>query len=90
MAKKAEIIPEAKAREFITGSKDVFKSFIPRDKIDEVAVADCTEKDGAFDLTGSVGTTSPTGKEKTFKFTAVVRVDEEGTASLCKLQVSEL
>ena len=90
MSRKANVNPEIRAKEFMTGARDAFKAFIPRDIIDEITVTECVEKEGAFHLTGSVGTISPTGKLKTFKYLATVLVDEDGEASLSKLQVSEL
>ena len=90
MSKAVEDNREVKARAFMTGLRAEFKPFIPRDFIAEVTITDCVEKDGAFDMTGSVGTISPTGKEKTFKYVSVVNVDTEGNAFLSKLQVSEL
>jgi hypothetical protein len=78
-----------KAQKFLTSAKEEFKKYIPRDAIDDIGVTQCAEKDGAFEITGSVGATSPTGKEKTYGYCAVVAVDEGGNASLLKLQVSE-
>ncbi len=89
MSKAAED-RELKARTFMSNLRSEFKPFIPRDFIAEVTITECVEKDGAFDLTGSVGTISPTGKEKTFKYVSVVNLDEEGSPFLSKLQVSEL
>ena len=89
MSKAAED-RELKARNFMSNLRSEFKPFIPRDFIAEVTITECVEKDGAFDLTGSVGTISPTGKEKTFKYVSVVNLDEEGNPFLSKLQVSEL
>ena len=89
MSKAAED-RELKARNFMSNLRTEFKPFIPRDFIAEVTITECVEKDGAFDLTGSVGTISPTGKEKTFKYVSVVNLDEEGNPFLSKLQVSEL
>lgn len=89
MSKAAED-RELKARTFMSNLRTEFKPFIPRDFIAEVTITECVEKDGAFDLTGSVGTISPTGKEKTFKYVSVVNLDEEGNPFLSKLQVSEL
>ena len=89
MSKKVEEKREAKAQEFIAGAKEAFKQFIPRDKIDEIGVTACAEKDGAFEITGPVATTSPTGKLKTFSYTAEVKVDEDGTCSLVKLHVRD-
>jgi len=90
MSKKEEINREQLAKEFITDAKDVFKKFFPRDKIEDVEVTECVEKNGAFAVTGSVGTLSPREKEKTFKFNATVVVDAEGECALTGLQVSEL
>jgi len=90
MSKAADDTRELKARAFMANLRDEFKPFIPRDFIAEVTITECVEKDGAFDMTGSVGTISPTGKEKTFKYVSVVNVDTEGNPFLSKLQVSEL
>lgn len=90
MSKKIEEKPEIRAQEFMTAVRDEFRPFIPRDTIDEVTVSECKEKDGAFALVGSVGTTSPTGKLKTFRYAATVAVDENGNCTLSKLQVSDI
>ena len=89
MSKKAEETLEMKARELVTGSKDLFRKFIPRYKIDSVEVTECVEKNGAFELMGPVGAVTPTGKEKTFRFTAKVGVDSEGECFLSGLQLTE-
>ena len=86
---KSHETPEEKAKKFIQNAKDAFKNEIPRDTINDIKVTGCTEKDGVFELVGAVGTTSPTGKSKTFRFTAAVKV-EENAAALNSLQVSEL
>ena len=62
-------------KEFMSNAKEAFKNQIPRDKVDDIAVTDCAEKDGAYEVTGSVGATSPTGKLKTFGYTATVTAD---------------
>ena|GEM_PF-2087044 len=80
---------QQQAKLFISGAKEAFKMFIPRDTINEIAVTECVEKDGAFELSGPVDTTSPTGKLKTFGYTATVIVDADGNASLSKLHVRE-
>lgn len=91
MAKNIEEKRKNKAQSFIKGAKDEFKKFIPRDKIGDVDIRECVEKDGGFDITGSVATTSPTGKLKTFGYSAFVEVDGEGAkCSLSKLQVREI
>ena len=79
-----------KVREFIANAKDEFKKLIPRDKIDDVSITELNEKDGAYAISGSVGTISPTGKLKTFRYSACVKADEEGNCTLDKLSVSEL
>lgn len=89
MSKAVEEKREAKAQKFIANAKDAFKQFIPRDKIDEIGVTACAEKDGVFEITGPVATTSPTGKMKTFSYIADVKVDEDGTCSLIKLHVRD-
>ena len=85
---KSHETPEEKAKKFIQNEKEAFKNYIPRDTIRDIEVTGCTEKDGAFELVGAVGATSPTGKSKTFRFTAVVKVEEKA-ACLNSLQVSE-
>ena len=54
-----------KAQKFIIGAKEEFKKHIPKDTIDDIGITECKEKDGAFEITGSVSTTSPTKKLKT-------------------------
>ena len=90
MSKLTDEKREMKAKKFIMAEKEAFKKVIPRDTIRDVDVTECTEKDGAFEIGGSVSTLSPTEKRKTFGYTAVVNVDDEGNASLAKLKVSEL
>ena len=89
MAKK-DAPKDVRAKEFMTKSKSLFKKFIPRDTIDEIGVTECVEKNGAFELSGPVCTTSPTGKQKTFRYNASVKVDDEGTCSLSGISVSEI
>ena len=79
-----------KAKKFITGAKKSFKNLIPRDTINDVTITECVENDGDFSITGSVGTESPTGKQKTFKYSAVVKMDADMKCSLEDLKVSEL
>ena len=78
------------AQKFIAGANEEFKKFIPRDKIESVNVTKCVEKDGAFEINGGVSTISPTGKKKTFAYTASVETDAEGVCSLASLQVRDL
>ena len=80
---------EEKVQEFMSNAKEAFKNQIPRDKVDDIAVTDCAEKDGAYEVTGSVGATSPTGKLKTFGYTATVTADANGGFTLSGLQVRE-
>ncbi len=90
MSKTVDQKREMKAQKFIVNAKEEFKKLIPRDKIDSVGVTECVEKDGDFEITGMVGTVSPTGKEKTFGYTAKVNVDANEVCSLVKLQVRDL
>ncbi len=90
MPKSEEEKRAKKAQKFITKSKKEFEKIIPRDKVDEIIVTSCVEAEGAFEIAGSVATISPTGKQKTFGYNAVVNEDEAGTCSLGKLQVNEL
>lgn len=90
MSDKIEEKQIQKAQNFIIGAKKEFKKFIPRDTIEDISVTDCIEEGGNFVITGSVGTLSPTKKEKTFRYSAAVNVDESGKCSLANLQVSEL
>ncbi len=89
MAKK-DAPKDVRAKEFMTKSKSLFKKIFHRDRIDEIGVTECTEKNGAFGLSGPVCTTSPTGKQKTFRYNASVKVDDEGTCSLSGISVSEI
>lgn len=90
MAKLTDEKREMKAQKFICGAKEEFKKFIPRDKIDDIGITECAEKDGVFQILGSVSTTSPTGKSKTFGYTAAVAVDGDGKAELSELKVKEV
>ena len=90
MAKTIEEKRMAKAQKFVTHSKTEFKKHIPRDKIKDIEITTCTPRDDAFEITGAIGATSPTGKLKTFGYTVTVNVDEAGNASFASLQVSEL
>ena len=90
MAKTIDEIREEKAKKFVTGLKDEFKKFIPRDKIKNVEITGCVNKGDAFELSGAVGTKSPTKKDKTFRYVALVAVDAEGACTLSDLKVSEL
>ncbi len=78
------------AQNFMLGAKEEFKKFIPRDTIESITVISCTEKDGAFEIKGGVGTVSPTGKLKTFGYHSTVNVNGAGKATLADLQVSDL
>ena len=86
---KSDIKRDMKAMEFITGAKEEFKKFILRDHIDGIEVTECAEKDGVFVLSGPVCVTSPTGKEKTYGYTAAVKVADDGECSLEDLKVVE-
>ena len=88
MFRKKEETREEAAKKFILGAKDQFKTLIPRDTISDIQILECDEKDGVFKLKGSVGTVSPTGKEKTFGYCAEVKVDESKNCSLTALQIS--
>ena len=90
MPKSIDKKREKTAKETITKAKDAFKHFIPRDTIQDIEITECEKKDGAYELSGPVGTKSPTGKLKTFHYTATVIVDEEGNGSISSLSVKEL
>ena len=90
MSKTLEEKNEIKAQKFITQAKKEFEKLIPRDTIGNVAVTECVEEGGSFKITGSVGTVSPTKKQKTFKYSATVNVDDDGKCALADLQVTEL
>ena len=90
MSKKINEDRGITAQDFITGAKEGFKNRIPRDTIDSIGVTDCAEKDGIFIITGPVAAVSPTGKEKTYRYTAEVNVGADGECSLIKLKVSDL
>ena len=82
-----EINREEKATKFVLGSKSAFQQYIERDKVDSVGVSSCVEKDGLFEFTGPVNLKSPTGKEKTFEYTALVNVDDDGKCSFTDIKV---
>lgn len=90
MSDKIEKKREAKAKSFITAAKEAFQQFIPRDTIGEITVTECAENAGTYAMLGSVSTLSPTGKSKTFKYTATVNEDADGKCTLADLKVSEL
>ena len=66
---------------------------IPRDRVVKIDVTDCDEQEAQpcarFSLSGPVSTVSPTGKDKTFSYRAVVDVREEG-CTLVSLKVIPL
>ena len=67
------------AQEFLMKSKKVFDEKIARNKVNSIDVADCVLDEtyaGAarFSIVGSVETTSPTGKLKTYEYKATVDV----------------
>ena len=81
---------EIKAREFIINAKDEFEKHIPRDKIESIGITDCAEKDGAFSFTGPIAVVSPTGKLKTFGYSAKVGFDADGACLLSDVKISNL
>ena len=90
MAKSVDEKRLAKAQKYFTNAKEEFEKVIPRNKIGSIGVTKCTEKDGSFEFTGSVATTSPTGKFKTFSYVANVKEDADGKFSVESLEVKEL
>jgi len=89
MSKTIDEKREENVRQFIINAKTEFKKFIPRDTITDIEVTDCVENDGSYTVTGALGATSPTGKLKTFGYSAIVDIDADGKCSLAKLQLSE-
>ena len=75
--------------EFVTNAEDAFKAFIPRDKVDDIDITQYSDNGGAVEITGSVSATSPTGKLKTYGYTATVNIDADGECSFAKLHVIE-
>ena len=67
------------AQEFLMKSKKLFDERIERNKVNSIDISDCvldeTYSDAArFAMVGSVETTSPTGKLKTYEYKATVDV----------------
>ena len=89
MAKMTDEKREELARKFVTKSKSAFSQYIERDKVQSVGISSCEEKDGAYEFTGPLNLKSPTGKEKTFEYTAKVNVDEKGKCSFSEIKVRE-
>ena len=87
MFKNEEARREQKAVRFIINAVDEFEKIIPRDKVSDIAVTTCAAKDGDYELKGAVGVLSPTGKTKTFGYTALVAFDGEGECSLSDLKI---
>ena len=90
MFKKVNEQRDIKAQNYIINAKEEFKKYIPRDTIESIGVTECVEKEGLFEFNGPVAATSPTGKEKTFRYTASVDVNTDGVCSIVKLQVTNL
>ena len=80
---------EENVKKFIIDAKTEFKKFVPRDKITDIDISDCVENNGSFAVNGSVGATSPTGRLKTYGYSAIIDIDADGNCSLAKLQLSE-
>ena len=78
-----------KAQNFILNAQEEFKKHFPRDRITDLCISKCSENGDDFDVSGSIGAVSPTGKNKTFGFTATVKVSEYGDCSLAKLEIKE-
>ena len=67
------------AQEFLLKSKKIFADRIARNKVNNIDISSCvldeTYSDAArFAVVGSVETTSPTGKLKTYEYKATVDV----------------
>lgn len=88
MSKSVEEKREEKVRKFIVKSKKLFKTFIAKDTVDDVDISELSEKDGGYEVAGSVSATSPTGKLKVYSYTASVVVDGDGECSFSKLNVT--
>ncbi|MBQ4297415.1 MAG: hypothetical protein II771_03890 [Clostridia bacterium] len=78
---------ETLAKNYIVKAKEMFGTLIPRDSVGDIGVTECVEENGVFKITGPVGAVSPTGNQKTFKYTAEVKVDANGKCSLTALQI---
>lgn len=80
------------AQEFLLKSKKAFAEKIARNTVQNIDVFSCLldEKDPAanrFTLVGSVETTSPTGKLKTYRYSASVAVNGKD-CSIASLELS--
>ena len=82
------------AQEFLLKSKKIFADQIARNKVNNVDISSCvldeSYSDAArFSVVGSVETTSPTGKLKTYEYKATVDVTGK-RCSLASLEVLPL
>ena len=82
------------AQEFLKGAKSAFAEKLPRNKILDIGVTECVPDETVIapvrmKITGSVETTSPTGKPRTYLYHA--KVDVEGKkATLAELEVKPI
>ena len=82
------------AQNFLLKSKDAFAAKIARNKINSIDVSGCVLDEAytaaaRFAVVGSVETTSPTGKLKTYEYKATVDVKGK-ECSLASLEVLPL
>lgn len=79
------------ALDFLKKSKAAFSEKIARNTVKDIGVSECVLDESAgtlrFAITGSVETTSPTGKERTYLYHAKVDVDGKA-AKLAALDVA--
>ncbi len=82
------------AQEFVLKSKKTFSDQIARNKVNSVDISDCVldktySAAARFSVVGSVETTSPTGKLKTYEYKATVDVAGK-TCAFASLEVLPL
>ncbi len=82
------------ARNFVLRSKEAFSEKIPRNTVKDIDISECVRVEDYTEavriaVTGSVETTSPTGKTKTYRYQASVDVNGK-EASFASLEVTPL
>ncbi|MBQ3866213.1 MAG: hypothetical protein II776_04870 [Clostridia bacterium] len=82
------------AQDFLKEAKGAFAEKLPRNKILDIGVTECVPDETVttpvrMKITGSVETTSPTGKPRTYLYHA--KVDVEGKkATLAELEIKPI
>ena len=79
MESESEIRKSKLAQKFIKNAVEDFSEKLPRNKIEDIGITNCVPDESYKDadrflIEGSVETTSPTGKIRTYKYNAAVDV----------------